>query len=267
MNSIAIILSCLLVLIVHFIGTIALSARIVGTETRRIASSTSIFNIVNLVANFSTMLLAPILAKNIEQQINLGNKPQEYFFHIILLCSSIGCLIGAFAIPTVHRFMKHGVDSLYHHTSIFKVVINSVKLSTFIHLKNSFTMMNKSNFYRLLQFKNLPYSVLIINILVYSFVTNNVLACLYAGILNPEYRSTALSLNGITVGLGTLGILLFIEPFNATITDKVMEGTVSKAYFRKYLAFLVIARFVGTLLAQFTFIPLSKIISIIAQAV
>jgi uncharacterized protein (DUF2062 family) len=125
--------------------------------------------------------------------------------------------------------------------------------------------MNKNNFIRLYDYKKQPYNVLIITVLVYSFASNNVLACLYAGVLNPEYRLTAVSLNGISVAIGTLGILLFIEPYNATITDKVIEGKTTKAYFRKYLSFLILARFIGTLLAQFTFIQLAKLIAIIAE--
>ena len=49
------------------------------------------------------------------------------------------------------------------------------------------------------------------------------------------------------------------------LTDKVIEGSVSEAYFRRYLSFVVLARFFGTILGQFTFIPLAQLVTKLAS--
>jgi hypothetical protein len=99
---------------------------------------------------------------------------------------------------------------------------------------------------------------------VYSFTTASVLACLYAGYLNSNFRTTALSMSGIANGIGTVGLMLFVEPYNSILTDKVVENKISDAYFRKYLTFIVIARFIGTILSQLLLIPLAHIIAKLA---
>ena len=72
-------------------------------------------------------------------------------------------------------------------------------------------------------------------------------------------------MSGIANGIGAIGMLLFIEPYNAILTDKVIDGTVSEAYFRRHLTFVIIARVVGTLLGQLLFIPIAQIIAYLAS--
>ena len=72
--------------------------------------------------------------------------------------------------------------------------------------------------------------IIFLNFLVYAFITVSVIACLYAGCLNTNYRTTALALSGFAVGITSLFMLVFIEPYNSTLTDKVINGSVQDAY-------------------------------------
>jgi hypothetical protein len=109
--------------------------------------------------------------------------------------------------------------------------------------------------------------VILLNVFVCSFTTVSVLSCLFAGYLSPSLRTTALSMSGIANGLGTIGLMLFIEPYNSILTDKVIEGTISEAYFRRYLTLVILARCIGTIVGQFTFIPLAHFIAMLASFV
>jgi hypothetical protein len=254
-----------LTIVIHFVGIVSLAARIVGTQTRKIASSTSLFNFVGLLAQFSSAIQAPLLTKSIERNIILGNPPDDYVFRMIIFSATVGAVLGAIAIPTMHRFMKKGVDALYLYNSIFMVIVKSFKLSTLRHLTQSFKLPVARNFIRLKEYQDLPLGIIFLNIFVYSFITVSVLSCLYAGYLNPNLRTTALSMNGFSIGLGAIGMLLFVEPYTATLTDKVIAGKVKNSYFRKYLTFVVIARIFGTLLGQLLFIPLAGVIIRLAE--
>ena len=260
-------LVCLLTIIIHFVGIISLSARIVGIRTKKIASSFSLFNIISLVAQFSSSIQSPLLAKSIESQIIHNLPPNNLSFRLIIFSATIGSCLGIFAIPSGHRFMVKGVDSLYHHRSVFKVLVKSIKFSTLRHFNNSLTLPKIENLTRLKRYNDIPVKMILLNIVVNSFITVSVLSCLYAGFLNPNLRTTALSLNGISVGLGVIGMLLFVEPYNATLTDKVLDGSVSEAYFRRFLTFVVIARMIGTIVGQFLLIPLAKVIINIAEVI
>ncbi len=258
---------CLLTMIIHFIGIISLSARIVGIRTKKLASSFSLFNVISLISQFSNSIQSPLLAKSIENQIIQGLSPNNLSFRLIIFSATVGSGLGIFAIPSGHRFMAKGVNSLYLNRSVFKVLTKSVKFSTLEHLKESLTIPKMNNLTRLIRYNDISVKMILLNVLVNSFITVSVLSCLYAGFLNPDLRTTALSLNGISVGLGVFGMLLFVEPYNATLTDRVLDGSVSEAYFRRFLTMVVIARLIGTIVGQFLFMPLAMVIVKIAEII
>lgn len=129
------VLVCILTIVIHFISIISLSSKIVGTRTRRVASSASIFNIIALTAQFSNSIQAPLLTKSIENTIISGFQPNEFLFRSIIFCATLGCTLGAFAIPTTHRFMAKGVTALYENNSIIGVLMKSFRKKPFIILK------------------------------------------------------------------------------------------------------------------------------------
>lgn len=260
-----VIIVCLLTGVIHFVGIVSLGSRIVAAQTQKIASSTSIFQVISLFAQFSAAIQAPLLTKSIERNIILGGAPNETIFRIVVFSATIGAVLGAISIPTVHRFMKNGVDALYQHNSIYKVIVKSFKLSTLHHLKQSLKFPELRNFIRLKEYKDMPLGIMFLNVAVYSFITVSVLSCLYAGYLNPHLRTTALSMNGFSIGLGVIGLSLFVEPYTATLTDKTIAGKVQQPYFRKYLSFVILARIFGTLVGQLLFIPLAWVIIRLAE--
>ena len=190
---------CSLTLIIHFIGIIRLSARIVGTRTKKLGSSISLFNLLIIVSSFAQTLQAPLLSKSIEISINSGLIPGVVNFRIILLFATIGTVLGAISLPTIHRFMAKGVDMMYEKGSIFQVILHSFKFSIFNLFLNSVTISKIENFYRLKRFKDLNVHIIFLNLLVYAFITVSVIACLYAGCLNTNYRTTSLALSGVAV--------------------------------------------------------------------
>ena len=256
-----VVIVCFLTAVINFIGIVSLSARIVGTRTKRLASSASIFNIIILISQFANTLQAPLLTKHLEISILNNEEPNNFIFRIIILSSTIGAALGAIFIPTIHRFMEKGVNSLYNKNSVIKVLLKTFKLSTIKHLRESFKMPSKNNLYRLTKFNDINIGIIFLNLIVYGFTTVSVLSCLYAGYLNPILRTTSLSMSGIANGIGAIGMLLFIEPYNAILTDKVIDGSISEVYFRRHLTFVVIARVLGTVLGQFLFIPIAHIVS------
>lgn len=254
-----------LTMVIHFVGIVSLAARIVGTQTRKVASSTAMFNFIGLLAQFSSAIQAPLLTKSIEKNIISGHGPDDYVFRAIIFSATVGTILGALAIPSMHRFMKKGVNALYMHNSIYQVIVKSLKLSTFYHFKQSLKLPTLLNFVRLKEYKDMPAGIMFLNVGVYSFITVSVLSCLYAGYLNPDLRTTALSMNGFSIGLGVIGLSLFVEPYTATLTDKVIAGKVQQPYFRKYLTYVVMARILGTLVGQLLFIPLAGLIIRLAE--
>jgi hypothetical protein len=251
--------------VIHFVASIALSGRIVATRTKLTATTLSIYNVLTALGQLAVSIQMPLLAKETEVII-VNNIPFNLsVFRLIIFGCTLGVVIGAFAIPTFHRFMEKGVKLLYQERSLAKVLFKSMKLKTALLFFQSITFPNKHTFGQITDIKGMPIKIVVLNTIITAFMCVTVLSSLYAGYLSPTYRTTALSLNPISISIGVALMLLFVEPYNATITDKVIEGSVSHSFFRKYLTFLLVGRVIGTILAQLLLVPLAHFIIIIAK--
>ena len=257
----------LLTFLLHFVSTIALSVRIVGIRTGKMAASYAVYNIIFLVARFVSTFQAPLLAKHVESSILSGAKPDNLLFFELCFVSFLGSILGAFFIPTIQRFMYKAVEKAYQQSSVLKVIVQSIHIKTLRHIKETLTVPSQANIIRLRQISDMPITMIVLNVIVSSFITVSVLSCLYAGYLEPNLRSTSLSLNGFIVGLSTIITMIVVEPHIGITADKVINGEFSEVYFRRYIIFVVLARIVGTGLSYFMLIPLAHLVVWLAKSI
>jgi hypothetical protein len=85
------ILICLLTGVINLIGALAYAARIAGVSTRRIAMSFALFNMLVLVSRLSNGLLAPLVAKRVENAIAGGGHDHLLADFRWLMLSASGC--------------------------------------------------------------------------------------------------------------------------------------------------------------------------------
>jgi hypothetical protein len=105
------------------------------------------------------------------------------------------------------------------------------------------------------------------NCLAQALITVGVLASLYAGYLNPEFRVTASQLSAVINGFATILLFALIDPQLSVMTDDVIEGRVSEPLFRRTIVWISFSRLAGTLLAQAVFLPSAHLIAWIANYV
>jgi hypothetical protein len=111
------------------------------------------------------------------------------------------------------------------------------------------------------------WGVLSANALAQALITVGVLASLYAGYLNPQFRVTASQLSAVINGVATILLFALIDPQLSVMTDDVVEGRVSGALFRRTIVWISVSRLVGTLLAQIFFVPAAHLVATIASHV
>ncbi len=111
----------------------------------------------------------------------------------------------------------------------------------------------------------IPKALLVANMLVNSIFTVGGFSALYAGALFPDFRSTAMILSGIVNGAAVVIGALVVEPKVSLLTDEAMRGNRGEAEVKQLTLYMVITRFLGTLLAQVLFLPVSYLIKYIAQ--
>ena len=264
--AIQIIIVIVLTFVIHLISTLSYSVRIVGTRTRKIAISFALFNIMVLISRTSNSFQAPLLAKWIEENINLGIHPGTLEMRLIILSTSIATLLGGFLIPTFQRILSKAVMNFSIHKSVPKLLLFSFTQSGIRQIKQEIKIPDKGNFQLLSHNINkFPIKIFIYNSVAVSILTVGVLSSLYAGFLTPELRTTASTLSSIVNGFATILLFVFIDPYLSILTDEVIEEKYSETDFRKTIRFMVFSRFIGTLLAQFLLIPFARLIAEIAR--
>jgi hypothetical protein len=263
MTSQILIVICLTFLI-NLITTLSYSVRIVGIRTGRIAVSFALFNILVLISRTANGFQAPLLASSIEKNINGGLAANTSDFRLIILSCTIATIFGGFMIPSFQRILSVAVDKFSIYKSVPKVIFHGFTKTGLTSIRESIVMPSSGNIRSNDIINDFPWKVFLMNVFAVAIITIGVLSSLYAGYLNPDFRSTASNLSAIINGLATILMFVFIDPFLSVMTDEVVLGRTRESTFRRYIVYMVIARVLGTVIAQFLFIPSASLIAFVA---
>jgi hypothetical protein len=264
-NQIIIVIA--LTFLINLITTLSYSVRIVGIRTGRIAVSFALFNILVLISRTANGFQAPLLASSIEKNIHAGASANTGDFRLIILSCTIATILGGFLIPTFQRILSIAVDRFSIYKSVPKVIFHAFTKTGLTSIKDNIVTPSSQNITTLKIDESFPWKVFLMNVIAVAIITIGVLSSLYAGYINPEFRTTASSLSAIINGVSTILMFIFIDPFLSIMTDDVVLGKTKEATFRKYIVYMVIARLLGTILAQFLLIPSAKIIAFVAARI
>jgi hypothetical protein len=259
---------CLLTAGINLIGTLAYGARIAGVRTRRIAISFALFNILVLVSRMSNSFLGPFLAKRIELRLNDGGGAALLGdFRLVLLSASVAVFIGILLVPTAQRLFASAIGYFQRHRSTTRMLLRTATPAGMRTIRNAVAMPSSGQLQALGQERGVGWGVLLANCLAQALLTVGVLASLYAGYLNPEYRVTASQLSAVINGLATILLFALIDPQLSVMTDDVIEGRVSEPLFRRTIVWISFSRLAGTILAQLLFVPAAMAIAWVANFV
>ncbi len=243
------------------------SSRIVSSTSKRVASTNSIYNIFSIFVTVISSIQIPLLASLVEKRRFINADDVSTYFHIILLFSLLGAILGAILIPNTQRLMTKLVYKLDHNETLLVLLVKNINIKNILLIFKHVYLPQKENFSRILNFKSINYNQIFINVVAYAITTGTTLACLYAGFLKPEFRVICLSLSSVVNGFGIFLMMLIIEPYNAVLTDRVINGEITHGFFRKHLTLVIMARIIGIFLSQLFLIPTSKIIVKIAELI
>jgi hypothetical protein len=262
------ILICLLTAGINLIGTLAYAARIAGVRTRRIAMSFALFNILVLVSRMSNSFLGPFLAKRIETRLSShGGDALLGDFRMVLLSASISVFIGILLVPTGQRLFARAIGYFQEHRSTTRMLLASATPAGMRTIRDSLAIPGVGQLRELTRPRGVGWGVLLANCLAQALLTVGVLASLYSGYLNPEFRVTASQLSAVINGLATILLFALIDPQLSVMTDDVVEGRVSEPLFRRTIVWISFSRLAGTLLAQALFVPSALAIAWVANHV
>jgi hypothetical protein len=251
----------LLTFLINLITTLSYSVRIVGIRTGRIAISFALFNILVLISRTANGFQAPLLASSIEKNIKSGIDSNLLDFRLIIFSCTIATIIGGLLIPSFQRILSVAVTKFSVYKSVPKVIFHGFTKGGITYLKDSFVVPDKRNLTQLDFRANFPWTVFLMNVIAVAIITVGVISSLYAGYLNPDLRTTSSTLSSVINGFATILMFIFIDPYLSVMTDEVVLGKCKESLFRKYIVYMILARIVGTLVAQLIFIPSAKLIA------
>lgn len=259
---------CLLTGGINLIGTLAYAARIAGVRTRRIAMSFALFNILVLVSRTSNGFLGPFLAKRIETRLTDGGGDALLGdFRMVLLSSTLAVALGIALVPTGQRLFARAIGYFQEHRSTTRMILRTASPAGLRTIRDALAPPSLEQLRELARERGVGWGVLLANCLAQALISVGVLASLYAGYLNPEFRVTASQLSAVINGFATILLFALIDPQLSVMTDDVVEGRVSEPLFRRTIVWISFSRLAGTLLAQLVFLPSAQAVAWIANHV
>ncbi len=259
---------CLLTASINLIGTLAYAARIAGIRTGRIALSFALFNLLVLVSRMSNSFLGPFLAKRVENGIGSGSGAQlADDFRMVLASASIAVLVGIILVPSGQRMFTAAIGYFQKNRSTARLILRTASPAGLAAVRHSLALPSAQHLKHIARPKAASWGMLTANVLAQALVTVGVLASLYAGYLNPEFRVTASQLSAVVNGFATILLFALIDPQLSVMTDDVVEGRLSATDFRQVIVWVSFSRLAGTLLAQALFLPSAAAIAWVANYV
>jgi hypothetical protein len=261
-------LICLLTASINLIGSLAYAARIAGIRTGRIAMSFALFNILVLVSRMSNSFLGPFLAKRIETRIaSGGGEALAGDFRLVLASASLAVFVGILLVPTGQRLFARAIGWFQRNRSTARLVLHMASPAGLSAIREALTIPSLAHLKNLHRPKATGWGLLLANMLAQALITVGVLASLYAGYLNPEFRVTASQLSAVVNGFATILLFALIDPQLSVMTDDVVEGRMEEAAFRKVIVWVSLSRLAGTMAAQALFLPAAMAIAWVANYV
>ena len=250
-----------LTFVINLITTLSYSVRIVGIRTGRIAISFALFNILILISRTANGFQAPLLASSIEKNIKSGVGSNLFDFQLIIFSCTIATIVGGLLIPTFQRLLSVAVNRFSIYKSVPKTIFHGFTKGGITSVRESFVVPDRKNITQIDFKHDFPWKVFLMNVIAVAIITVGVLSSLYAGYLNPDLRTTSSTLSSVINGLATILMFVFIDPYLSIMTDEVVLGKCKESLFRKYIVYMVLARIIGTLVAQLIFLPSARIIA------
>jgi Alternate to MurJ len=254
-----------LTVVVHCLDTASYASRIAGARTGRLALTGALFSIVSLASRVAYTLQAPLLGSAVDRMVHRGQAGELLRdFHIIIGAATAGTLLGALLIPTFTGLFSRAALAYESYGSFPALLLHTLSLRGFSRVSQHFRMPLPDTVRQARRF-NLPRYFLLLNIIVTAVYTVGVSSTMYASARAPELARTATTLSGVINGVGTLLLVLLIDPVSALITEQALRGNRPLSAVSHIVIWQIVGRFAGTLLAQLVFWPAAIVVVELAR--
>lgn len=248
----------------------AYAARLAGVQTKRIATSISLFNLFVTTGRLANLFMAFFvgpLSDTAGNAVTDAAAWQHVFdlqLRLIVFAGTCGMAVFALFLPAFTYLFRRGVRSFEARGS---VPHSLVRLGSPRVLADVLRAQHLPSLAELRSFdwRRLPRRLLIFNTVVMCVYAIGVQASYLASVLDPGVARTAIGLSGIINGIGTIAFTLFVDPTSSMITDQAIHGKRTVQEVRSMVFYLSLTAIVGSLLSQAVLYPAAVVIEVVAR--
>jgi hypothetical protein len=256
--------------IVQGVTIAAYAARLAGVQTKRIATSISLFNLfvtTGRLANlFMLLFVGPLSdqAGNAVVDVAAWHHVFEVQLRLIVLAGTCGMVVFALFLPMFTYLFRRGVQSFEARGSVPHSLVRLASPAVVLDVLRS-ERLPKLATLRSFQWRHVPKRLLIFNTVVMCVYAIGVQASYLASVLDPLVVRTAVGLSGIINGVGTIAFTLFVDPTSSMITDQAIHGKRTVQEVRSMVFYLSLTAIIGSLLSQAILYPAAVVIEVVAR--
>jgi hypothetical protein len=254
----------------------AYAARLAGVQTKRIATSISLFNLfvtAGRLANLFMVFFVGPLSDSAGQAVAKAKDPaivaawQHNFdlqLRLIILAGTLGMLVFALLLPMFTYLFRRGVHSFETRGSVPHALAQLLKPKNIADVLRSQHLPSLEEL-RTYDWRSVPRRLLIFNTVVMAVYAIGVQASFLASVLDVHVTRTAISLSGVVNGIGTVAFTLFVDPTSSMITDQAIHGKRTVEEVRSMVFYLSVTAVAGTVVSQAIFYPAAVVIEYVAR--
>jgi hypothetical protein len=267
----------LITFIVQGVQIGAYAARLAGVQTKRIATSISLFNLLMTTGRLANLFVVFFVGPLSDQAGNAVRELQadpgavglwQHTFslqlRLIVLAGTGGMILFAVLLPMFTYLFRRGVRSFEARGSVPHSLARLISPAVLLDVLRSQRLPSLAEI-RSYDWRPIPKRLLIFNTLVMCVYAIGVQASYLASVLDINVARTATSLSGVINGIGTIAFTLFVDPTSAMITDQAVHGKRSVEEVRSMVFYLSLTAIAGTLLSQAVFYPAAVLIEVVAR--
>lgn len=250
--------------LIYAVEISAYAARLAGIRTRRPAQAGSLYNLLALSARAANALQATLLAGLVDVSVTAGAVAGlTVTLRLILLAAVVGIGVGAALVPSLARLLARAVHSYEQRHSLPRVVLHGLSIEGLPRAREELRSPHARTVLWASRHR-LPWRWILLTVLVAAIYAVAGPAGQIASAISPQGVRTALTLPSFLTGVGTVLMVLLVDPLTAHVVDQALRGERPPSDVSAITVWQIGGRLAGTLLAQLLLIPVAVLLATVA---
>jgi len=259
-----------LTVLIYAVDISAYAARLAGVRTRRPMQARSIYNLLALSSRAANAVQTTLLAGLVDRAVANGITTElTAYLRLVLLAAAAGVVGGAVFVPSLARLLAQAVRSYERRgpplgRSLPRVLLQGLRIEVLPRAREELRRPRPSALLWASQHR-VPRRWILLTMVVTAFYAVGGPAAQVASALIPQGARTALSLSAYFNGMGTILMVLFVDPITARTVDLALQGERPASDVTLITVWQIGGRLTGIMLAQLALTPVARVFALVAD--